>query len=228
MEKKNIILWAKRVGFLLIGIMMLLTLSFNLLSVDILGLGKYASDSGFSLLGFSSDIMTGNYEFGATIIGIFSIFILIIAISTIVVAIMQIAFALMGREDRLSGITNKLEKVLVILCIVFSFWYLIEGVVYSAIAKGEFDTFYSGNTWYTVKCTTYAYLPFIFMALLVGGYYSTSYFANKQVETCVVGKKKTNVKNDMQKLELLKQYKVMLDNNIITQEEFEEKKKEIL
>ena len=228
MEKRDIFLWAKRVGFLLIGIMMILTLCFTLLSADILGLRNYASDSGFSLLGFSSDIMTKNYAFGATIIGIFSIFILIIAIATIVVAIMQIVFALMGREDRLSGITNKLEKVLVILCIVFSFWYLIEGVVYSAIAQSQFDTYYSGGTWYSVECTTYAYLPFIFMVILAGGYYAISYFLNKDGQVGVIGKKKASVKNDMKKLGLLKQYKFMLDNNIITQEEFEEKKKEIL
>lgn len=205
-----------------LGLMTLLTLCIPFTRVDALGF----SETGFSLFDFSFDEMRGASGAEASIIGILSIFQLLVSIATMVFAVVIVFFF----SD---GAAKKLTMGLSITCLVFTFLYMLIGIIACSI----YTTYYVMGVGFPTS--TLAYLGFIFAALLFAAYVvcgivmkeGTASDRSEKTEAASatpVPRNAERVTSAKDIAESLKQYKELLDSGIITQEEFDEKKNEIL
>lgn len=205
-----------------LGLMTLLTLCMPFTKVDALGL----SETGFSLFDFSFDEMRGASGAEASIIGILSIFQLLVSLATMVFAVITVIFF----ED---GAAKKLTMGLSIACLVFTFLYMLIGIIACSI----YTTYYIASMEFPTS--TIAYLGFIFAALLFTGYIVCGIFIKERtvsdktekveiVSETPAARTAEHINSAKDIAESLKQYKELLDSGIITQEEFDEKKNEIL
>ena len=101
-----------------------------------------------------------------------------------------------------------------IIAVSFSAWYLVEGMLYTKIM----ETINGAN----VKTLTW--LAFLFCALIFIAYILCEKLI-KTSDEIIAGKngekRNLSVKNIKNSIELIKQYKELLDSGIITEEEFE-------
>lgn len=111
-------------------------------------------ESGFTMLKFSSELITKSYQWGAILIGLLCLLQLLASLALIVGNILS--FLLMPQK------TNKIiTLVSVVVSTVFSFLYMIEGIVFAAICSDTMSGTY----------ITFAYLPFIFAVLITVAYF---------------------------------------------------------
>lgn len=142
-------------------------------------------------------------------LGIYSIIVMVV----IAIEIVLYVIFFLKKNSKITLI----EKILVIINVVLSVVYMINGFC----AK---DTIADGNFYGTVEIKTFAYIPLIIVAIFAVAYFVMAFFVKKDFSITIKSKKNGAISNAE---ELLK-YKQLLDNGIITQEEFDVKKNELL
>ena len=205
----------------LMGVMLIISLSFYInkaggsrywINHDFYGTYK---DTGFSIMSFSSNLpfVERDASYVPIILGVFAYIQLFLGIATIIFGIMYII------ND--NYIWKKIIQNFMIIAVSFSAWYLVEGMLYTKIM----ETINGAN----VKTLTW--LAFLFCALIFIAYILCEKLI-KTSDEIIAGKngekRNLSVKNIKNSIELIKQYKELLDSGIITEEEFNEKKKSLL
>ena len=225
MTKEKLSKWLKKGIVAALALMSLLTLCFSLIKVD---LPYYPSENGFDMLSFESDYISGDYKWGATMLGVCSVLELVFACIAICLSIFNFVKTKESKAIN-TGIVGGAIAVAVL--------YLVEGIVFKAVL---------GSTVSGLKeyLSTVAFVPMIIIGVFVVAYFlvapivGASSLGNENVENgeaIVVKKEKVSsvVRSNQQTVEAqsienLKKYKDLLDMGVITQEEFEAKKKELL
>ncbi|MBR3804880.1 MAG: SHOCT domain-containing protein [Clostridia bacterium] len=121
-------------------------------------------------------------------------------------------------------IINKAVKILMIVGVSLTAWYMLEGIAFSSVL----DNF---GKW--IRTSSSAFLSFILCALTFAGYivFDKLYKVDGETTFVAVKEKGASVKSQksqMSSIQLLKEYKDLLDAGVISQEEFDQKKKELL
>ncbi|MEG9430315.1 MAG: SHOCT domain-containing protein [Christensenellaceae bacterium] len=196
----------KQISVVLMGVLLLLSLALPLIKITSYGNVFYA-DTGFRLLTFKSNVpeVDNNAPTLSIFLGLFAFFQLILSFALIATGIIGLFIE-----------NEKIEKanlISIIIGLLFSFWYMIEGILYSTI--------YTPTTGY--NATTTAWLSFVLCFLPFIAYLFCKYYVQNN-DALINDNRKAKTNN----LTLLKQYKELLDDGIITQEEFNEKKKELI
>lgn len=179
--------------------------------------GTY-KESGFTFLSFKTDMPYVERDAGIVpiLIGLFSLIQLLVGIAVIALGVLKFFF-----ENK---IINKAVKILMIVGVSLSAWYMLEGIAFSSVL----DNF---GAWR--KTSSSAFLSFILCALTFAGYIVFDKLYKIDGETTLVAVKEKGAsvksqKSQMSAIQLLKEYKDLLDSGVITQEEFDQKKKELL
>lgn len=199
----------------------------------------YIVDTGFNLLSFSSvfslfDFFKDSAQPLIIIFGILSVLQLLLSLS-----IIAMGFIGFFTENK------KLEKtvfILMIIGIVFGLIYMLEGIIYNNLFSfhlqndsrlAEYDAennIISSTAWLSFFLCALSFIMYIIFKIVKKRELLT---VSNQVEnineTQKFNKKKsTNINTTFNPIELLKQYKELLDMGTLTQEEFDIKKKELL
>lgn len=212
-----------------LGLMTLLTLSIPLLKVDYPILSVMSIyESGFTLLDLESTVGIDNEM--AIACGVFSLVQLLLSIAAMIFAVVCI---FMFNKST----TKKIMRGFAISCFVFIVFYMAWGFAFIGIYRYWHSPVY-----------TRAYIGFIVGAILFTAYIictkklkddtsqnkktaKTSDVDSEVTNTATNNAAKQHPNNITQAsiiAEALKQYKELLDCGIITQEEFDKKKREIL
>lgn len=146
--------------FIIAG-MSVIALAFSLVIVsDPFGLSGsiYGSptgvECGFQILGFSSEFISGSYEWGTIIIGVLCWLQLLSAVVGLIV-LTALAVKKSPRQYRV-------QMFFSVFLTVWCFLYMLEGIVYSSITKATYPAL--------CDVITIAYIPFIFEAGLLTVY----------------------------------------------------------
>lgn len=146
------------------SLMMLLALCYALIvgerSVSIYGysLGiSTVTENGFTMLKFSSELITKTFQWGAIVIGIFCLLQLLLSLALIAGNI--VSFLLAPQK-----INKLITKISVIVNATFSFLYLLEGAIFTGVCCSTMSGVF----------ITFAYLPFIFAVLITVAYFVCS------------------------------------------------------
>lgn len=233
MKLKKIEIYIQKGIVALLALFSLLTLCFCLLRVDH-GNGTLYSENGFNFFAFESFFISGSYDWANKIIGSFSIIMTLFSVVAIILAICNF-------------ISFKKVKVYEVIIIAISLFntiiYFIEGFVFKSVF---IETWGIGAESMYIK--TSCYIPFIICAVLFIAYIVVGIIFDKIIKTQpekdttieqeekIENKKeekqeietKTQNYDEESKIALLTKYKELLDAGVITQEEFDIKKKEIL
>lgn len=176
-------------------------------------------DNGFNILDFKSDLIGDSYEYGwiPKLLGAFNL----IQLLACVVAIGLVILSFLVAKDK----KRVINIIAIIIGVFFSLLYMIEGAVYTS----KYNDLMEENYFETVS-----FVPLIIVAVAVVAYIAVA-------KLFVVGN--TEEVKEVQKyaptttaapvakkvdVEQIKQLKELLDMGAITQEEYDEKKKEIL
>ncbi len=116
--------------------------------------GDVVTESGFTMLKFSSPLITRSFQWGAVLIGLLCLLQLLASIALIVGNVLS--FLLLPKKKN-----KAITMVSVIVSTVFSFLYMLEGIIFTAVCDGTM----SGTF------ITFAYLPFIFAVLIAVAYF---------------------------------------------------------
>lgn len=164
-------------------------------------------ERGFTTLDFSSGLLDDSL---CGLVGTFSWIQLLASIMFLTVNMVA-----MFRFNRKTA--NKWALATIITCLILNVLYFIIGV--SLVADAE------------------AYTTLSYVALILSILFTTAYFVCKKVikEDATFRKKskesaehKREVRQEADSVDLLVKYKKLLDEGVITQDEFDEKKKELL
>lgn len=119
------------------------------------GVSMYSYDvaNGFNILDFDTPLISSGYEWGTIVMAVLCWLQLLACVACLVLLLVFF----FTKSARL----YKTQLACSVTCLVFSFLYMVEGFVFSAISNGT----YSGAVFYTL-----AYIPFIFVAMLFTGY----------------------------------------------------------
>lgn len=194
-------------------------------------------ESGFSLLDFECN-SPGVFKESVVAVGTVSWIQLVIAIETMTVSVV---FLFIPNEK----ITYNTLLGHIIMCVMFIAAYMILGLVYAnsyyeyfcifengtvkfTDEKASLGNTYLGNPLYTVRTNTLAYIGFTIGILLFITYLVCFIVLKNEPKKTVTMQKSDNLVLTNDVANALKQYKELLDASIITQEEFEKKKQEIL
>ncbi len=233
----------KRIIVLVMASFTFLMLAFKLCKVGyndsyLYNYGRVYYDSGFSIMSFNSTIIAKgyDYEWAIYLLGLTSISLFLVSFVVIAGAIFNLIF-----RNKMN-----LDVLFIIVSMVLTGFYMIMGIIYFIIAKIEYSSDY-----YNVG--TAAFWPFLLEIFLLIGYIvianvfkaentttpqqSSSYLvkssqsyqsASKPIaqpaKPAAAPKKELSTEN----LNLLKQLADLKEQNIISEEEFNTKKKELL
>ena len=198
-EKKII----NTIFYVLISICFMLTLCFNIIRVSISG--ESVKENGFKMLDFNSAYFdfTNNCE---KIVGILSIFILILSIIFIILSLLSCFY-----NEKVERI---FKNVLSIVVFSFSLTYLFVGLIY----KDALETYLGDDVLdYGLEITTGVVVP-IFIQIFL---YVTMLIVNVLLDKNIIKSKNRNMSSSINKLI---EYKKLLDLGLISQEEFAIKK----
>ena len=189
------------------AIFSLLTLTFTLCESGYV-------ENGFTFFAFKSEIITRYYSWAIYLIGVLSILFLLISLALITFSIFN--FFLKKRFN--------FNLIIAIVSIVIAALYMIIGIVFVSVSKATW-----GSKYYF---TTSAYIPLIIQAVLLAAHIVCGKIKISAVST--KDKSQNSVlstpvlnKAISEEQQIIK-YKEMLDNGIITEEEFNGKKRKIL
>lgn len=164
-------------------------------------------ERGFTTLDFSSGLL------GDSLCGLVGTFSWIQLLASIM--FLTVNMVAMFRFNQKTA--NKWAMATVITCLILNVFYFIIGV--SLVADAE------------------AYTTLSYVALIISVLFTTAYFVCKKVikEDATLRKKskesaehKREVRQEADSVDLLVKYKKLLDEGVITQDEFDEKKKDLL
>ncbi len=119
------------------------------------GVSMYSYDvaNGFNILDFDTPLISSGYEWGTIVMAVLCWLQLLACVACLVLLLVFF----FTKSARL----YKTQLACSVTCLVFSFLYMVEGFVFSAISNGS----YYDGVFYTL-----AYIPFIFVAMLFTGY----------------------------------------------------------
>lgn len=136
------------------ALMMLLAMCYTLVVTEYYYGLISISENGFTMLKFSSDLISKSYQWGAILIGLICLLQLLASLALIVGNILSFLL-----------VPKKINKVITIVSVAanafFSFLYMLEGIIFAMICN---DTM-SGDF------ITFAYIPFIFAVLIIAAYF---------------------------------------------------------
>lgn len=242
---------------ILMGVMLLVSLGFSLLQLDYsTGYGNnvdklinnHFKDTGFSFLSFKSNLPYVNEYLSVIpiICGIFSIIQLLFSFALILVGICSLSIF----NEKLQEVASSLMKV----GISFSAFYMLEGFIYEAMHydllrnyienyNNTDDSFYNifsnlNESIYNIfnNFTTLGWLAFLCCGIVFIAYILCKILL-KSDDSELETEDNSNIQRDIkckaiiaesEKIEILKKYKALFDEGIITQEEFDSKRKDIL
>lgn len=203
---------------LVLSLLTLIALCFNAVSVK----SPYVTEgyTGFNLMSFDE-----TYKIiveSATAYGVLSIFVLLFSIFGLICS----AICLFIKNETRA---KKLETVVVIICLIGLLIFMIVGICASSDVKSQL------NSSYKKYVKTAAYIPFILGVIFAVLYFVLPKILGNKLDgvtSTTTGQTKImssgNIKNEASKLELLRQYKTAFDDGLITEEEYYEKKKELM
>ncbi len=172
-------------------------------------------DNGFNLLDFDSDLVGREYDWVPKLLGAFSLIQLLACIAATVLVVLSFIAAKKRK--------NILNAIAVIIGAFFSLLYMIEGVTYTAVFNDEI-----GGKYFE----TLSFVPLIIVVVAVVAYILVAKLFVVEAESGVNSKQETSntAETYVKKVDVvqIKQLKELLDMGAITQEEYDEKKKEIL
>lgn len=115
------------------------------------------TENGFTMLKFSSELITISFQWGAIVIGLLCLLQLLVSLALIVGNVLS--FLLLPQK------TNKIiAMVSVIVSTVFSFFYMLEGAIFATICNSTMSGIF----------ITFAYIPLIFAILITVAYFVCS------------------------------------------------------
>lgn len=193
-------------------------------------------ESGFTLLDLEGSSTI--YKESAVAVGVVSWIQLVLSIETMIISVVLLCIPS-------EKIVNIVLSVQMAICIAFIASYMILGITYinsyyeyfCIFEDGTFTftdkKYASGNTYkgtplYTMQTQTLAYIGLIIGMILLIAYIVCSITLKGRNEKTSTMHKSDNSDLANNVAKALKQYKELLDSGIITQEEFEKKKHEIL
>lgn len=226
-----------------LAILSLLTLCFSLLRVDY---GSVLhSENGFDFLAFKSYFIDGSYDWAVKVIGAFSILFLVCAIFAIVLTVIN--FLTMKK-------TNLYNITIIVIAMFNTAFYLIEGLVFKSVF---IETWGIGAESMFIKTSCYipfiicAILVFAYIIVAVA--FNRVAQQNKPIKEqsneiqiqereeqpiqaqtqkneniASSNQTKADYGDEESKIALVTKYKELLDNGVLSQEEFDTKKKQIL
>ncbi len=229
------------VAAFVVGLIALTGLSSALSNVTIsYGVSQTVSENGFDVFDFKSLFLEGsNREWAVYVAGAISILSCLVGVVTMVFGVLSVMF-------------NKYEKVakkLMIVSLICSFLYMVFGIIYNLQVKavGGTDATEMGIS---IEYTTSAFVPFIFAVLFTVAYFvcqkmvPDKYVYGVSNEADGEAPEKNEAQSEVaatysaptagakmseeRKVEVLAKYSQLLKDGVITQEEFDAKKKEIL
>ena len=121
------------------------------------------AEIGFQMLGFSSRFITSGYAWGMVVIGILCWFQMLFCLASLIWLITKL-----GKPGFLGGV----NILICILSTVFTFLYMVEGIVYASITDAT----------YNADATTLAYIPFILCVIGLIAYIAGVQNLNKKSE----------------------------------------------
>ncbi|MBQ3492525.1 MAG: SHOCT domain-containing protein [Clostridia bacterium] len=235
--KEKIFYWVKRSILFIIALMSLLSLCFVILKYKEEGV-LYFKDTGFSVLNFKSSAFVFLNQLGSNnvydgihiFLGIFSILQLVYSIS----AILVVLYTLIKKSN------NKLQLYIIIGALFFALANMIVGIILRVVWLNEFPNAQRDALSLYLKTTSF--VPLIIQGCLLITYLVINYLEkqdkvlknsniedayahNQQMVIKVFDKqpeKEASVSEEILKL------KELLDAGVITQEEFDFKKKQLL
>lgn len=221
MQKKKIKEYVLGGIALFIALFTLIGMAFNLTQMQ--NFKEYEKDSryryhenGFTMLGFKSDLIGEGYDWANALLGVFNLFHLLACI--VAIGLVVLSFLACKNKKKVFNI------VAIAIGIFFSLLYLIEGAVFSSMLKDE----------YRVKFDTVSFVPFIIVAVFAIAYIAVAklWVINENEETKEVRGAVPTVTAEPAEKKIdvvqIKQLKELLDMGAITQEEYDEQKREIL
>lgn len=206
-SKKTLILGGISLAVLIFGFLGLL---FNIVSLSVFG--QKASVNGFSVI----------FEYPAAIedigawLGLYSIAYIIVWI--VFLGIVSYSFV---KKETKSFLKMCLINNIVICGLTLG--YMFNGILAVLTAKESVEGMYSG----LVDANTLAFLPFIIIASLLVAYFVVKRYLSEDFSMGRVNNP-TNKEAVIGRADELKKYKELFDAGVISQEEFEEKKKQLL
>ena len=176
-------------------------------------------DNGFNILDFESDLIGDSNEYGwvPKLLGAFNL----IQLLACVVAIGLVILSFLVAKDK----KRVFNIIAIIIGVFFSLLYMIEGAVYTS----KYNDLMGENYFETVS-----FVPLIIVAVAVIAYIAVAKLfvvGNTEEVKEVQNSAPTATAAPVAKkidVEQIKQLKELLDMGAITQEEYDEKKKEIL
>lgn len=217
----------------LIALFTLLALCFHLVnaSVSLNQLELKIHDSGFTYFLFVSN--TASSLFAGTLVGLpkgivvaFGILAIIHFIVSLLCIILSLVSAFVSPKEKYRGFA----KPIIVLGIIFSAIYLIEGIICAVVLRLNNADFVAGGG----SIMTYAFIPFILILALSIAYK----ICNKSIpeeffcKNCSAFNSETYAMRNRNNVELqtaavINEYGALLDKGYITREEFDAKKAEI-
>ena len=182
--------------------------------------GGIDSDNGFTWLTFETNFMEGSdtWEYGGVALGIISIAQLIIGLAALAIVANAYMKGKAASEVKIFG----LGFTSLIL-------YTIEGIAVMLIFGGEVGSYLSDYL------TTYAYIPLIIGIVLTVAYTmiqkkmpGEESAKEAKTATPAAASKATPELTEEERIEALAKYKDLLEKGILTQEEFDAKKNQLL
>lgn len=245
MVKVNARSIAVAVVLIVLGVILIAGMKAPVVS-DTIGVGNFEvftyGEDGFFFMDLDNESLLIPYSYHAerTFLGALSIMQLIIGVIIMLYAAVRAFFAE-------ANICKTIDAVLILFAVFISLLYMIAGIVFTIVASGYTDTYYAPST--------LSYVPLIFTVLFSAVYLvanktlrprrpATAYESS---ESEADGKRaraksvtaQSGVRADMPQvgvqpggeeyiISLLIKYKDLSDKGVITQEEFEKKKSELL
>lgn len=191
----------------------ILGLLFNVIGIKTQSLD---AQNGFRLLSFSTTFLAR--QGFAVFSGIINTLILVGGTASIILLILS--FLGKGRPY--------FQIIVIIIAMTAGVLYLMEGCVFVSLSKD--DLMQIGYISYAKNLYTASYFPLIIQSVLLIGYL----ICNKCIRDIPFSERKKEIvtsdefRTMTERVTLLKQYKELLDDGVITQEEYDAKKKELL
>ena len=151
------------------------------------------------------------------------------------ICLLCVVFGAIGGVLSLSGLlcsaknAKRLCTFAVSVAMFFSFFYSLLGIVYTQVIEAKISEDVLSNmifhALFGIKVSTYSY--FSFVAVLVAGvlYFVTAPKADKVAESL---QSQVLEEKELKTVEVLLRYKELFDKGVITEQEYENKKRELL
>ena len=195
----------------------ILMLKFSTISVqsELIKMFGVEPDNGFVWMRFESNFLDNSSDIGTIVlltVGPLSIAQLIIGISVLASVVSNF---LKEKDD--------VNKKPIVWGFVSMSLYALEGIIIKFVCNSELPSYVSEYI------NTSSFIPLIIgVALVIGYNLSLKYLPDAGFSSSGVSSKTSPALNEVAKMEALSKYKGLLDNGIITQEEFDAKKKQLL